>query len=101
MTSLPSVLGESWISRDIIDDLNAICDCGGRLAGSESEANARTYVSSRLDEIGGKRADFAFDYTGLVPESASVRLFPRQILDAIALPGSPSAEKVELEVVDL
>ena len=36
----------------LLHDFNAICDCGGRLAGSDSERRAREYTLARLAEAG-------------------------------------------------
>lgn len=104
MTALRDALGALWMSDRILTDFAALCDSGGRLAGTQSEFDARDLLSRRLDEIGGKRQDFSFPYTGWQPGDAVVELghgSERRRLDAVTLPGSPSAVNLELEVVDL
>jgi aminopeptidase YwaD len=97
---LDQLVGASWLSSQLTDDFHAICDFGGRLAGTDSELAARAFLAARLDEIGGVRNDFTFDYTGWQPAGAELSLNGR-MLEAIALPGSPSVTDADLEVVDL
>ncbi|MBC7780357.1 MAG: hypothetical protein H7125_09665, partial [Proteobacteria bacterium] len=47
-----ALLGRVAADRGLWDDFNAICDCGGRLAGSDSEARARAFTLARLSEVG-------------------------------------------------
>ena len=104
MTPLHEALGEAWTSDRIVTDFERLCDRGGRLAGSRSEFDAREYFGSALDEIGGKRQDYSFDYTGWQPGTARVELLGepgRTVLDAVTLPGSPPMGSTRLEVVDL
>lgn len=102
MASFEDALGAIWTGTELQRDFDALCDCGGRLAGSGSEARAREYLDSRLDELGGKRADFTFDYTGNFPLAARLATTApvRRELEALALPGSP-AGAVTGDVVDL
>ncbi|HEX6444395.1 MAG TPA: M28 family peptidase [Streptosporangiales bacterium] len=102
MASLEDALGAIWTGTELQRDFEALCDCGGRLAGSESERQARSYLSSRLDEIGGKRADLTFDYTGNFPLAARLALTApaQRELEVLALPGSPPGD-VAGTVVDL
>ena len=101
MVTPASALGASWLSSDLLADFNALCDFGGRLAGSPSEFAARDFLGGRLDELGGQRRDFSFEYTGRIPLSAEATLSNGRKLDAVALPGTPTAEHESLEVVDL
>lgn len=103
-TSLECALGAIWTGTRFIEDFERLCDTGGRLAGSGSESGARDYLSRCFDELGGKRHDFSFDYTGLLPggSSAALRSGSREwALDTVTLPGSPAADDLSLEVVDL
>ena len=38
------ILGGIWRSPALWDDLEAICECGGRFAGTQSEAKARAFL---------------------------------------------------------
>jgi aminopeptidase YwaD len=60
-----AIVAAAKASTSLLRDLGAICDAGGRFAGTESEAKAREYLKRRLAEIGG-RAPFAHevDYLG-------------------------------------
>ena len=45
---LATAMGRIWTSRQIEHDFAALCACGGRFAGTESEARAREYLAGRL-----------------------------------------------------
>lgn len=45
------VIGAVWRSKQLASDLDALCAFGGRLAGSQSELEARDYLRKRLAEI--------------------------------------------------
>ncbi len=91
-----------WHNSRLVDDFQAICDTGGRLAGTESEAAARKLLSSMLDELGGKRNDFTRSFTGHQPVGARCQVVETgRSLGAVALPGSPPGSYEGLGVVDL
>ncbi len=104
-------LARIWRSRDLVEDLEALCDCGGRFAGSESEARARAFLRARLDEAGAAAAgarvyEHAFDYDGWARETTRLVRFgpggPRA-LPAHSLVWSPPTPPcgLEAEVLDL
>jgi len=101
--ALDTALGQIWTDSSIVDDFEAICSCGGRLAGTDSEAQAQAYLDQRLNEIPGTRHDYVFDYTGWQPEDARLRLLgpSDRELSAVALPGSPPVTGAEVEMIDL
>jgi aminopeptidase YwaD len=90
--------GELW------PDFLAICDCGGRLAGTESEARAFAFVEGRAEVATGvKGRSIPVPYGGWRAKSASLRLpggaeAPCQALvRSIATPpGGLTAEVVDL-----
>lgn len=101
-------LARIWRSRDLADDFQALVDCGGRFAGSESEARAREFLRARLGEAagGGGVGEHAFDYDGWAREGTRLARLgaggPR-LLPATSLVSSPPtpAGGLEAEVLDL
>lgn len=85
-------------------DFHALCDCGGRLAGTTSEARAQDWCASRLVEAGqgsGVRRD-ATAYAGWVCHGASlVDIGTGERLDAVPLVGTAATAGLELHVLDL
>jgi aminopeptidase YwaD len=53
--SLATFLGALAADAGLLTDFNALCDCGGRLAGSPSEAAAFAFVAQRLAVLGPVR----------------------------------------------
>ncbi|HKM62949.1 MAG TPA: M28 family peptidase [Acidisphaera sp.] len=53
MARLREVMGRIWASRRIAEDHAALCACGGRFAGTDSEAAAREFLAGRLAEAAG------------------------------------------------
>ncbi|HEY8370870.1 MAG TPA: M28 family peptidase [Thermodesulfobacteriota bacterium] len=100
-----------WGSRDLPADFEALCDVGGRFAGSESEARARALLRERLDAIaaglpGARVLELPFEYQGWARESTRLlRVAPGEAraLAAHALVWSPPTPPggLEAEVVDL
>ncbi len=45
------VLENAGDAAKVMADLNAICETGGRFAGTESEVLAREYLAKRLEDI--------------------------------------------------
>lgn len=63
MDKRDAVLGAIWRAPELIRDFEALCDCGGRFCGTESEAMARDLLRERLAEIPGiGRDEYVFDY---------------------------------------
>jgi hypothetical protein len=48
-----AAMGRIWASQRIVEDLAALCACGGRFAGTESEVRARQYLAGRMAEATG------------------------------------------------
>lgn len=90
--------GELW------SDFLAICDCGGRLSGTESEARAFAFVEARAEAATGvKGQSITVPYGGWRAKSASLRLAggaeaPCQALvrSVATPPGGLTAEVVDL-----
>ncbi|MCU0983781.1 MAG: M28 family peptidase [Acetobacteraceae bacterium] len=88
-TDLRDVLGAIWAERRIVDDFHALCDCGGRFAGTESEARAREVLAAALGEIAPvRREDVA--YRGWTRGAAHIALGDGTTLEAQALVRSPA-----------
>lgn len=90
--------------RELWRDFNDLCDCGGRLAGTASEARAQDWCADRL-AAAGQGARVRRDptpYAGWICHGASLtHLASGQRLDAIPLLGTARTGGVELEVLDL
>jgi aminopeptidase YwaD len=86
----------------VMADLGAICDTGGRFAGSESEARAREYMASRLEEITGSAPDrIAIEDTGWTRGEASIeRVSDGTVFPCVSLVRSPETTEGGL-VADL
>lgn len=102
----PSVLNRVWSSRALVEDVERLAGCGGRLAGSESEAAARTFLLERLNGITGVRVrEHRFEYAGWAKRTATleVRGAAAARLDCHPLIGCPDtpAGGLEGEVVDV
>ena len=100
-----SVIQSIWESDELVGDLHAICDCGGRLAGTESELQARRLVLSRLKELSPDVTESSWQVSGRRPESSHLQILglEKASLASVPLVMSPptaSAEQ-EFEVVDL
>lgn len=72
--TIRDLIGDIWLSPDLPADLLAICDTGGRVAGSASEADARAYLERRARELGGEYAEQTFTVTGLRSTGHAVRM---------------------------
>jgi aminopeptidase YwaD len=87
-------------------DFLALCDFGGRLAGTPSEAQAQAWCSSRLDAVspGSRSRQDPTPYAGWTCHAAElIDVHSGRALDAVPLLGTAStpADGVELEVIDL
>ncbi len=88
-TVLRDVLGTIWAERRILDDFHTLCDCGGRFAGTESEARAREVLAAALAEFAPvRREDVA--YRGWSRGPARVVLGDGTAFEAEALVRSPA-----------
>ena len=80
-------------------DFSALCDAGGRLAGSDSAASAFTFAAVRLAAIGPVRNEPSA-YAGWTCEAARLEHQGR-LLDCVPLLGSMACENLVLDVCDL
>lgn len=95
---------QAFSLEQLRSDVNALCDCGGRFAGSESELRARRFAEARLNEIGaGQSRSIDYPYTGWERRSSSVELADGTAIESTSLVLSPSTppEGHELELIDL
>lgn len=95
---------QAFSLEELRSDLNALCDFGGRFAGSESEMRARRFVEARLDEIGaGQSRSIDYPYSGWARGASSVELSGGTAVESTSLVLSPSTppEGQELELIDL
>lgn len=101
-----SLTGEIWRSPALIEDFEAITGCGGRFAGSDSEARALALLRSRLGAIPGvATSEHVFEYDGWERTAQRLTLlgptgrdFPCHAL--IWTPDTPPGG-IEAELVDL
>lgn len=98
---LRDVLGAVWAERRIVDDFHALCDCGGRFAGTDSEARAREWLGAALAEIAPVRREHVA-YRGWSRGPAQVVLGDGAVLEAHGLVRSPSTppEGLSARIVD-
>ena len=87
--------------RGIWSDYLALCDCGGRRAGTPSEAEALKLVRQRMEAIGGRLDVGRVPYAGWRVERASLTLPDGTALACNPLLGSLSTDGVTAEVCDL
>lgn len=97
-----NVLERAGDVAKVMADLDAICDTGGRFAGSESEVQAREYLASRLEEIAGSAPDrIAIEDTGWIRGDASIeRVSDGTVFPCVSLVRSPETPEGGL-VADL
>ena len=101
--SLDQLLGRIAADPRLWDDFNAICDCGGRLAGSDSEARARDFTLARLAASGGRAWLEQVPYAAWRAGRCSLSLADGTPLTCQPLLGSAStpADGLLAEVIDL
>lgn len=97
---------DSYVPKpeELMDYLNSICDCGGRLAGSESCTRAVSLISSIGAKIAGREPILQrLDFNHWEGTSSSLALSSGETLRCHTLMGSPptSAEGLVAEVLDL
>lgn len=105
MTQVDAVKTLAGDGAHLVDKFMAICDFGGRLAGTHSELLAREFVDDLFDTIGGSRHDQEFLFEGWLPGVVNANLESEgksSQLDAVTLPGSPplSASGVRVAPLD-
>lgn len=83
-TILETVLGRIWASPRLVEDFHALCDCGGRFCGTESEARAQAFLADRLGAIAPVRRE-SVPYRGWTRGAARVVLPDGRDLAAHAL----------------
>jgi len=87
------------------DDFHALCDLGGRFAGTRSELDARAFAAARLAELGGRNATILYPYRGWRrgPSSISGVGEAGATLETTSLVLSPPTPKggLELDLIDL
>ncbi|MGH7070127.1 MAG: M28 family peptidase [Acetobacteraceae bacterium] len=91
--TLSSVLGRIWTSPRIGDDFAQLAACGGRFAGTESEARAREFLAGRIAEATGAPVTREpVSYRGWTRGPASIAVAERPPFPAVGLvrtPGTP------------
>lgn len=89
----------------VMADLDAICETGGRFAGTQSEALAREYLAKRLEEITGLAPErMAINDTGWARMDASIeRLSDGKVFPCVSLVRSPETSEGGLvtELIDI
>jgi Zn-dependent M28 family amino/carboxypeptidase len=100
---LRDAIGDIWLSSDLMDDFEAICDTGGRVAGTASEEAARQYLRTRLGELTDDVTEHAFTVEGLSSQSHAVRIpgdGRSAVLESYPLLNTPSVDG-RFAVIDL
>ena len=105
MSARDAVLGEIWRSAGLVEDFGLLVQCGGRLAGSESEAAALAILRERLGAIPGARnSEHAFDYHGWANQTSRLELLSPTPGDlpchALVWSGETPDTGLEAEVLD-
>ncbi len=96
--------GAIWASSRITEDFAALCACGGRFAGTESELRARDLMATRLAAAtGGTVKREPVPYLGWDREPARLTLADGRSVPACALGRSPATPPggLKAEVIDL
>jgi len=101
---LGTVMGRIWTSRRIMQDFSALCACGGRFAGTESEARAREFLADRMAEATGATVlREPVPYRGWTRGPASILLPSGRNLPALGLVRTPKtpSQRLTARLVDL
>jgi aminopeptidase YwaD len=104
MQEIADLLAKVSADRELWPDFLAICDCGGRLAGTESEQRAFTLIERRAEAATGvKGRSIPVPYGGWSAKRATLRLPGGKVTGCHALvrsiatpPGGLTAEVVDL-----
>lgn len=104
MPQTKNISAQVTTDQELWADFNAICDCGGRLAGTESEGRVLTFLEARAEavtHVSGR--SIAVPYGGWSAKNASLRLPGGQWVSCHALLRSVATPQAGLtaEVVDL
>lgn len=101
MQQLATAMGRIWTSQQIERDFIALCACGGRFAGTDSEARAREYLAGRMAQAtGGSVIRHAVRYRGWARGEARLVLPDGALLPALGLVRTP-ASRVTGPLLDL
>lgn len=88
---LRSVLGRIWASSRIGNDFAALSACGGRFAGTESEARAREFLAGRIAEATGASVTREpVSYRGWARGPASIAVAGKSHFPAVGLVRTPA-----------
>lgn len=100
--STQNLLDRAGDEARVMADLNAICETGGRFAGTESEVLAREYLAKRLAEISGSSPEhMLIEDTGWARGDASIeRVSDGKKFPCVSLVRSPETPEGGL-VTDL
>ena len=104
MPQTSNIAAQLIADRELWTDFNAICDCGGRLAGTESEGRAFAFLEARAEAATHVRArSIPVPYGGWSAKNASLRLPGGRWVGCHALLRSTATPRAGLtaEVVDL
>ena len=104
MPQTSNIAAQLIADRELWTDFNAICDCGGRLAGTDSEGRAFAFLEMRAEaatHVSGR--SIPVPYGGWSAKNASLRLPGGQWVSCHALLRSMATPRAGLtaEVVDL
>lgn len=87
------VIGEVWTSTEVYANVERLCDCGSRFAGTPGERQARDLIRAKFNEYGLQEVRLAtFDYTSWARDQASlgvVKPAPRELPSVLSLVYSP------------
>lgn len=100
---LRNTIGDIWLSDQLIRDFEQICDCGGRVAGTESEALAQQVLLRAVESLGGEIELQNFEVQGRRSETHSVKITGtgRELEGYPLLNCADIPNDLELEVIDL
>ena len=104
MSDFEAAAGAIWSSPRITEDFAALCACGGRFAGTESELRARELMAQRLAQAtGGTVKREPVPYKGWDRHPSRVSLADGRSFAACALGRSPETPSggLRAEVIDL
>src|SRR5262249_26026821 len=104
MGDFETAAGAIWASQRITEDFTALCACGGRFAGTESELRARERMAGRLAEAtGGTVRREPVPYLGWDREPARLTFADGTSVAVCALGRSPATPPggLKAEVIDL
>lgn len=94
---LAAAMGRIWTSQQIERDFAALCACGGRFAGTESEARAREFLATRMAQATGCSVmRNAVPYRGWTRGEARIVLPDGRTLPALGLVRTPATPEAGL-----